>query len=82
MGNYEFNLAQNYTMLYFMIHSKDFLKNCPSIARFSIMRDYSPSLVKKMTKSFPIISQSRPSESSPIKFLFRSHKVLIPSIAT
>ena len=46
MGNYEFNLAQNYTMLY---HDplQGFLKHCPSKTWFSIMEDYSPSSVRK-----------------------------------
>ena len=42
-----FSLAQNYTMLYLMVHSQDFLKYCPSKTGSSIMGDYSPSSVKK-----------------------------------
>ena len=47
MGKYEFSLAQNYTMLYLMIHSKDFLKHYPSKTGYSIMGDYSTLSVKK-----------------------------------
>ena len=41
-----------------MVHSKDFLKHCPTVAGFSIMGDYSPSSVKKMTN--PSLSKVNP----------------------
>ena len=65
MFNYEFSLAQNYTMLYLMIHSQDVLKHCPSKKGSSIMGNYSPSSVKKWPN--PFLSQVNPPISMPIK---------------
>ena len=72
MGNYEFSLAQNYTMLYLMILPQQFLKHCLSKTGFHY-GGLLPFSSQKMTKSFPITSQY---------IHLYPHKVLIPPIVT
>ena len=79
MGNYEFNLAQNYTTLYLMIQSKEFFKHCPSITGFSIMGDCSPSSVKKWPNPSPS-KVNPPIRVLPYQFFIVFLKILIPFV--